>query len=45
MITMLQTMWLQKQWLKISYSLASSLIVLNHFVFVGVSKKISVGDK
>lgn len=39
MITMLQTMWQQKRWLKISYFLASCLIVLNHFVFVGESKK------
>lgn len=45
MITMLQTMWQQKQWLKISYFLASCLIVLNRFIFVGEPKKISVGDK
>lgn len=45
MIIMLQTMWQQKRWLKISYPLASSLIVLNRFIFVGESKKISVGDK
>lgn len=45
MITMLQTMWQQKRWLKISYFLASCLIVLNRFIFEVESKKISVGDK
>lgn len=39
MITMLQTMRQQKRWLKISYFLASWLIVLNHFIFVDKQKK------